>query len=56
MKLAAPKQITFIISLVLVLLGILVTLGVIPALPVTPFWLAAGGYVLLALGVMLRDL
>lgn len=56
MKLRAPKNITFWISLILVVLGIiakLVPLGVLSAW----FWvLILAGYILLALGVLLKGL
>ncbi len=56
MKLNAPKQITFIISVILVLIAVLVVLGVAPALPIKAFWLAVGGYTLLALACWLPNL
>jgi predicted membrane channel-forming protein YqfA (hemolysin III family) len=56
MKLNAPKQITFLISVVLVLIAVLVVLGIVPSLPVSAFWLAIVGYVLLALGCLLPNL
>lgn len=56
MKLSAPKQITFLISVVLVLIAVLVTLGIVPALPISAFWISVTGFVLLALGCLLRNL
>ena len=56
MKLGAPKQITFLISVVLVLIAVLVVLGIVPSLPISAFWLAIVGYVLLALGCLLPNL
>ncbi len=56
MKFNAPKQITFVISVILVLIAVLVVLGVAPALPVSAFWIAVIGYTLLALGCWLPNL
>jgi len=56
MKLNAPKQITFLISVILVLIGVLVVLGIVPFLPVPAFWLAVIGYTLLAFGCLLPGL
>jgi type IV secretory pathway TrbL component len=56
MRLHAPKNVTFWIALILVIIGIiarLVPLGVIS----TYFWvLILAGYILLALGVLLKGL
>lgn len=57
MKLTAPTQPVFLISLVLAVLGILPTLGVV--LPVVGAYaglLLIAGYVLLALAVLLKGL
>lgn len=56
MRLNAPKQITFWISVVLALLGLLGNAGVIGALAGFSFWLVLVGFVLLALGTMLEGL
>lgn len=56
MSLNAPKQITFVISLILVVLAALVVAGVVPTLPIAAFWIAVVGYTLLALGCLLPNL
>jgi len=57
MKLSAPKNITFIIALVLALVGILATLGILSFIPgAWGLWLIFVGFVLLALGVLLKGL
>jgi len=56
MKLNRPKEITFWIAVVLVLIGIMAHLGSIPGLAGYAFWLVVSGFVLLALGNMLRNL
>ena len=55
MKLSAPKQITFIIAIILAVLGILPLLGVaIPAIAGYASWLLVAAFVVLALGVILE--
>ncbi len=56
MKLNAPKQITFIIALVLAVLGVLAFFVAIPVLGGFKFWLVVAGFVLLALGNLLEGL
>jgi len=52
-KLSAPKQATFLIAVVLAVLGLLSTLVSIPGLSGYAFWLVFIGFVVLALGNML---
>jgi heme/copper-type cytochrome/quinol oxidase subunit 1 len=52
----APKQIVFIISLVLVALAVMGTLVAIPFVSAYAFWMAVLGYVLLAAGVALKGM
>jgi len=52
----APKQIIFIVSLVLVAAAVMGTLVAIPFVSANAFWIAVVGYVLLALGVALKGL
>jgi hypothetical protein len=52
MKVSTPKVITFVISLVLVLVGILAALVSIPALSPYALWIVVLGYVVLAGGVV----
>ncbi|MFZ3151127.1 MAG: hypothetical protein WA116_05505 [Anaerolineaceae bacterium] len=56
MKLSAPKSTTFIIALVLVLVGVLGKLDIIGAVAQYDFWLVLAGFVLLALANLLNDL
>jgi hypothetical protein len=56
MKLSAPKSTTFIIALVLVLVGVLGKLNIIGAVAQYDFWLVLAGFVLLALANLLKDL
>lgn len=50
----APARTTFLISLALVVIAILGTLVVIPAVTPYAFWIAMLGYLVLALGCLLR--
>ncbi len=50
----APKQIVFIISLVLVAAAVMGALVAIPFVSAYAFWIAVIGYVLLAAGVALK--
>lgn len=54
MKLSAPTQIVFLISLVIAVVGILAALAIIPSLPISAFWIVTTGYVVLALGCLLK--
>ncbi len=56
MKLNAPKQITWTIAVVLGIIGILGDVVPIGAVAPYAFWLVAAGFILLALGTMLKDL
>ncbi len=56
MKLNAPKQVTFIVALVLAVLGFLGGLITIPVITGLSFWLLVVGFVLLALGNLLEGL
>ncbi|WP_195162752.1 hypothetical protein [Mesorhizobium sp. NBSH29] len=55
MKLNAPKQIIFIISLVIAVIGLLAGLGVL-AIPLAAFWIMAIAYVVLAAGCLMKGL
>ncbi len=55
MKLSAPTSIVFIVSVILFVLALLVEFGMISALAVAMPWLWSVAFVLLALGVMLKD-
>jgi hypothetical protein len=56
MKLSPPKQITWWIALILIVLGILGNLGTIAALGGYAFWLAAAGGILLLIATMTKGL
>jgi len=55
MKLNAPKQITFIIALVLFVIALVAELGKVAGLAVAMPWLWIVAFILLALGVLLKD-
>jgi len=56
MKLSEPKVVTFWIAVALAVLGILAYLGSIPGLAGSAFFLLAAGFVLLALGNLVKGL
>ena len=56
MRLNQPKVFTFIVSVVLVLIGVIAKLGVIAALANFAFWFVLVGLILLALAVLLKNL
>ncbi len=56
LKLSEPKVVTFWISVLLAVLGILAFQGTLAALGAYAFWLVVAGFVLLALGNLMRDL
>ena len=57
MKLSAPKQITWIIALLLGVVGILATLVTLPVItPALGFWLLVVGWVLLLIATITRGL
>lgn len=56
MKLSPPKRITFYISVVLGLLGIIGMLTTIPVISTYAFWFVFVGLVLLVLGLLIEGL
>jgi len=56
LKLTEPKVVTFWIAVVLVLLGVLASQGIISGLASYAFWLVVTGFILLALGNLVKDL
>jgi len=56
MKLSAPKQITWIIALILGLLGILATLVPIPVISGIALWVVAVGLALMLIATVTRNL
>jgi hypothetical protein len=55
-KTSAPKQITWIIAIIVGLLGIIGHFVAIPFASMNSFWLVTVGFILLALGTLLKDL
>ena len=56
MKLSRPKQSTFWVSIILVVLGLLGSLGGVAVFSPYSFWLVLAGFIVLALGNLLKDL
>lgn len=52
--LSAPSRVTFIVSLALAVIAVLGTLVVIPVVTNYAFWLAILGYIVLALGSLMK--
>jgi len=56
MRLNAPKKLTWLIAIILGVLGLLGAIVTLPILTVNAFWFAFVGLVLLALGCFLKGL
>ena len=56
MRLNAPKNVTFIIGVILLVVGLLIHFGVITALAPYGFWITFAGGALIALGCFLKGL
>ena len=57
MKLSAPKQITWIIALILGIVGILASLATIPVItPAIGFWLLVVGWALMLIATITKGL
>jgi hypothetical protein len=57
MKLNSPKQITWIVALILGIVGILATVAGLPVItPALGFWLVVAGWVLLLIATITRGL
>ena len=57
MRLSAPKQITWIVALILGIVGILANLAAIPVItPELGFWLVVAGWALLLIATLMRGL
>jgi len=54
MNLSAPTTVFFLLSLVVAILGLIAGLGVLPALATYAFWLVVAGYVILAIGCLIK--
>lgn len=56
MRLSAPKNLTWWIAVLLGVLGILATYISLPLISANAFWFVAIGFILLALGTLLKGL
>ena len=56
MQLTPPKAVTFWISVILGLAGLLVQIGALGGLGISAFWLVFLGFALLVLGLMVKGL
>ena len=54
MTLSAPTTMVFVVSIVLALLAVIGTFTPLPFITENAFWVAIAGYVILALGHILR--
>jgi hypothetical protein len=55
MKLSAPKNLVFLLAVVLFVLALLAQFGIVSGLTVAMPWLWIAAFVLLALGVLFND-
>lgn len=56
LKLSEPKVVTFWIAVILAVLGVLASQGMLSGLSSYAFWLVVAGFVLLALGNLMKGL
>lgn len=56
LKLSEPKVVTFWIAVILAVLGVLASQGILSGLSSYAFWLVVAGFVLLALGNLMKNL
>jgi hypothetical protein len=54
--LSAPSQVIFLISLALAIIAILGALVIIPVVTKYAFWIAILGYIVLALGTLMKGM
>ena len=54
MKLSAPTQIVFIISVIVAIVGVLMALGVLAVIPVASVWIMTLAFVILAAGCLMK--
>jgi len=54
LKLSAPKEVTFWIAVILAVLGVLANQGIIGGLAGYSFWLVVIGFIVLALGNLMK--
>ncbi len=55
MRLSKPKNITFILALILAVLALLGVVFAVPTLSTYAFWLMTAAFVILAAGVFFKD-
>ena len=56
MKLSAPTQMIFIISLVVAVIGLLMALGVLAMIPIASVWVMTLAYAILAVGCLMKGM
>ncbi len=56
LRLSKPKQVVWVVSLILGLLGLVGYLGVVPAFAAFSFWLMSVAWVLLLIGTAVRGM
>ena len=56
MKLTPPKTITFLVAVVLAVLGVVATFVAIPFVSTYALWFVVAGFVLLVLGLLIKGL
>ena len=56
MKIGAPKQITFLIAVIVAVVGLLANIFAIPTLSAYAFWLVVIGFIILAAGNMIEGM
>ena len=56
MKLSAPTQMIFIISLVVAVIGLLMALGVLAMIPIASVWMMTLAYAILAVGCLMKGM
>jgi hypothetical protein len=56
MKLSAPQVVTFWIAVILVIVGVLAYLGTISGFSTYAFWLVVVGFIVLALGNLVKGM
>ena len=54
MELSAPKNIIFIVAVVIAIVAALAAIGVVSFIPVASVWIMAVAFVVLALGCLLK--
>ena len=55
-KLSAPTQMVFLISLVVAVIGVLAALGVLAIIPLASVWIVTIAYAILAVGCLMKGM